>query len=93
MIEHDWKAVPHRYERGKWMGQFHAPGLGIRWVRDSAGIPIVYDSPEAAYEAACKAYKRAINGPKRPPVEGKPRFVNARARALGGRAARLVFQS
>ncbi len=90
MIEHDWKAVPHRYRRGAWLAQFHAPELGIRWVRDDAGVPVVYSTPEAAYEAACRAYRRAINGKKREPVRGKPMTV--RRSALAGRAARLVFQ-
>lgn len=81
MIEHGYEASPHRFRRGLWLAKFHGPTIGIRFVRGADRAPVVYETREAAENAARDAYFLAINGKRREPVSGKVRKVDRRQQA------------
>jgi len=92
MIEHGYAAIPHRFRPGYFHARYHAPTVGVRWVRDQYMAPAIYSSREAAENAARDAYFLAVNGKRRDPVSGKARVVNRKAKAAGGKLAALVFR-
>lgn len=73
-------AVPLKTVPRTWAAQFHAPGHGVRFVRDGNGAFVRHESEEAARAAALDAMMLALNGRVRGPVRGKAQRVMSRSR-------------
>ena len=69
---------------GKWLARYEAPGLGIRYIRNGCGRPVVYDLELHAEREAKDALIKALNNrpamvqqrvvvvPRKPRNGGKP---------------------
>lgn len=77
--------IPHDIDayqiHGKgWIGRYSAPGLGIEYVRDGAGLIRIHPTEDAARTAAVEARDHALNRMER---------EKRSARSLGSKVFRV----
>lgn len=70
MIPYSFCAIRCQRRPGKWLGQFMAPGLGTRYVRDAGGAAVAFSTDREAAAAASAALIRELNREARP-VKGR----------------------